>query len=154
MMSYWLVKSEPEECGLSHFLAAGQRGIPWDGVRNYQARNFLRDMQVDDSVLLYHSSCRDVGLVGTLRVTSDPYPDPLQFDVSSRYFDAKATPENPRWTAVNLSLLAPLARLVPLSELKSSLAFADSPLTAKGARLSVMPLTRIQWQVACQLAEN
>ncbi len=151
-MAYWLIKSEPEECGLTHFIAASDQGIPWDGVRNYQARNFIRAMQPGDRVLLYHSSCKRVGIAGELRVISEPYPDPLQFDPDSRYFDAKATRVVPRWTAIDLVLTSALSRLVPLVELKRMKAFKSSPLVKKGNRLSVMPLTREQWLAVEKIA--
>jgi predicted RNA-binding protein with PUA-like domain len=151
-MEYWLIKSEPEECGLIHFIAASDQGIPWDGVRNYQARNFIRAMQPGDRVLLYHSSCQHVGIAGKLRVISEPYPDSLQFEPDSPYFDAKATRVAPRWTAIDLALGSALPRLVPLAELKTMKAFKSSPLVKKGNRLSVMPLTREQWQAVEEIA--
>ena len=151
-MAYWLIKSEPEECGLTHFIAASDQGIPWDGVRNYQARNFIRAMQPGDRVLLYHSSCQHVGIAGKLCVISEPYPDSLQFEPDSRYFDAKATRVAPRWTAIDLALGSALPRLVPLAELKIIKAFKSSPLVKKGNRLSVMPLTREQWQAVEEIA--
>ena len=151
-MEYWLIKSEPEECGLTHFIAASDQGIPWDGVRNYQARNFIRAMQPGDRVLLYHSSCQHVGIAGKLRVISEPYPDSLQFEPDSPYFDGKATRVAPRWTAIDLALGSALPRLVPLAELKTMKAFKSSPLVKKGNRLSVMPLTREQWQAVEEIA--
>ena len=151
-MAYWLIKSEPEECGLTHFIAASDQGIPWDGVRNYQARNFIRAMQPGDRVLLYHSSCQHVGIAGKLRVISEPYPDSLQFEPDSRNFDATATRVAPRWTAIDLALGSALPRLVPLAELKTMKAFKNSPLVKKGNRLSVMPLTREQWQAVEEIA--
>ena len=151
-MEYWLIKSEPEECGLTHFIAASDQGIPWDGVRNYQARNFIRAMQPGDRVLLYHSSCQHVGIAGKLSVISEPYPDSLQFEPDSPYFDAKATRVAPRWTAIDLALGSALPRLVPLAELKTMKAFKSSPLVKKGNRLSVMPLTREQWQAVEEIA--
>jgi predicted RNA-binding protein with PUA-like domain len=147
-----LIKSEPEECGVTHFIAASDQGIPWDGVRNYQARNFIRAMQPGDRVLLYHSSCQHVGIAGKLRVISEPYPDSLQFEPDSPYFDAKATRVAPRWTAIDLALGSALPRLVPLAELKTMKAFKSSPLVKKGNRLSVMPLTREQWQAVEEIA--
>jgi predicted RNA-binding protein with PUA-like domain len=109
-------------------------------------------MQPGDRVLLYHSSCQHVGIAGKLRVISEPYPDSLQFEPDSPYFDAKATRVAPRWTAIDLALGSALPRLVPLAELKTMKAFKSSPLVKKGNRLSVMPLTREQWQAVEEIA--
>lgn len=151
-MAKWLVKSEPDECGIDHFVAAGEASIPWDGVRNYQARNFLREMQPGDEVLLYHSSCRQIGVAGVLRVVSEAYPDPMQFDAESPYFDAKSTPDNPRWQAVNFLFERKFDRIVPLQTLKARPVLAELPLVKKGARLSVMPVTESQWTDILSLA--
>lgn len=147
-MKYWLVKSEPEECGIDDFVAAGQETIRWDGVRNYQARNFMRDMSEGDQVLLYHSSCQHIGIAGVIEVARAGYDDPAQFDPYSAYFDPKARPDNPRWTAVDMRLVEKWPRVLPLATLR---AHADQmeafALLAKGARLSVMPVSTQHWRV-------
>ncbi|RZJ20020.1 MAG: EVE domain-containing protein, partial [Haliea sp.] len=105
-MNYWLMKSEPEECSVDDALAASDATVPWVGVRNYQARNYMRDaMQVGDGVLFYHSSCAEPGIVGIGRVASTAYPDPTQFDKKSPYYDPKAKPEEPRWQLVDVQVL-------------------------------------------------
>ena len=151
-MNYWLVKSEPDDCGIQHFVDKGSTAICWDGVRNYQARNFLRKMDTDDLVFLYHSSCKVIGIAGTLKVTRAAYPDPLQFEVTSRYFDAKSTMDQPRWTAVDLVLDRAFRTVIGRAQLQSLASFAGSPLTGKGSRLSVMPITKTQWSDVVQIA--
>ena len=111
-MNYWLMKSEPAECSVDDALAAPSATLPWVGVRNYQARNFMRDtMQVDDGVLFYHSSCAEPGIVGIARVASTPYPDPTQFDRKSPYYDAGSKPEEPRWQLVEVQVLRKIDNL-------------------------------------------
>src|SRR5450830_2164352 len=100
---YWLMKSEPEECSIDDALAAPEATVPWTGVRNYQARNFMRDqMQVGDGVLFYHSSCPEPGIAGLAEIVSTPYPDASQFDSKGKYYDAKATQEQPRWISIDV----------------------------------------------------
>ncbi|MEY3017307.1 MAG: hypothetical protein RL336_442 [Pseudomonadota bacterium] len=151
-MKYWLVKSEPDECGIDHFVAAGANSIRWDGVRNYQARNFLRQMSVGDRVLLYHSSCQHIGIAGELEVVASSYPDPTQFDVQSPYVDLKSSQEEPRWSAVDLVLIEKWPAILPLNTLKQNATQLEGlQVIAKGARLSVMPVTHEHWQVIQQL---
>lgn len=146
-MNYWLVKSEPDECGIEDFVAAGSATIRWDGVRNYQARNFMREMAVGDHVLLYHSSCESIGIAGVIEVARAGYDDPSQFDPDSAYFDPKATPEKPRWTAVDMRFVEKWPQLVSLARLRAHIdQMADFKLLAKGARLSVMPVPEASWQ--------
>lgn len=152
-MAYWLVKSEPDECGIDHFVKA-DKPICWDGVRNYQARNFLRDMAVGDQVLLYHSSCKEIGLAGIVQVASSPYPDPTQFISSSQYFDAKSPQNNPRWTSVDMIFVEKFSHIVGLSELKANAQLEGLALIAKGGRLSVMPVSAEHWHVMLHLARN
>lgn len=152
-MAKWLVKSEPDECGIDDFAADPQSVIPWDGVRNYQARNFLRQMAEGDEVFLYHSSCRHIGVAGIVRVVGAPYPDTAQFDPHSPYFDPKSSPEDPRWTAVDMRYVRTLPSLVSLATLKSAPELADLPLVNKGSRLSVMPVREPEWQAILRLAE-
>jgi len=151
-MANWLVKSEPSECGIDDFAAAPTQAIPWDGVRNYQARNYLMQMSVGDEVFLYHSSCRDIGIAGIVRVARAAYPDPAQFDPESPYYDPASTREAPRWHAVDLVLVRKLPRLIPLNELKQLSGLEDLPLVRRGSRLSVMPVSPEQWQIILQHA--
>ncbi len=135
----WLVKSEPDAYSFDDLVRDGR--TPWDGVRNYQARNFLRDdLKVGDPVLFYHSSTADPAVVGVAEVASEPYPDPSQFDESDAHFDAKASPENPRWYAVDLVPRAALPRPVTLAALKDDPAVEGLALVRRGNRLSVMPV--------------
>ena len=139
----WLVKSEPDVFGFDDLWRAPERTTPWDGVRNYQARNFMRDeMRVGDVVLFYHSNATPPGVVGLAEVASAPYPDPSQFDAASPYFDPTSTRETPRCVLVDIMAVAPLPRMVPLDELRDDarLATLDLPLLRRGNRLSVMPM--------------
>jgi len=151
-VAYWLVKTEPSDGGLLAFQAAGPERLVWDGVRNYQARNFLRAMDLRDEVLLYHASCAEIGVVAQLKVVRKPYPDPLQFDPKSPYFDASSNQCQPRWTAVDLALVRALPKVVPLTTLKRTPAFEGSSLTRKGSRLSVLPINQDQWRAVMALA--
>jgi predicted RNA-binding protein with PUA-like domain len=145
-MRYWLMKSEPDEVGFDDVLAAPARTVAWFGVRNYQARNFMRDqMQVGDGVLFYHSSCAVPGVAGIAEVASTPYPDASQFDPASPYHDAKATRENPRWISVDVRAVAK-GRYLPLTELRGEPALEDMVLLQKGSRLSISPVTPGQWK--------
>ena len=144
--SYWLMKSEPSECSVDDALAAKNATVPWVGVRNYQARNFMRDvMQVGDGVLFYHSSCAEPGIVGVARVASTPYPDPTQFDASSHYFDAKSKAAQPRWQLVDVQVVQKTRNLT-LTELRSVPALADLVVLKKGSRLSITPVAARDWQ--------
>lgn len=151
-MAYWLVKSEPSECGIDDFAAAPSQAIPWDGVRNYQARNYLMQMAVGDEVFLYHSSCRNIGIAGILRVVRAAYPDPTQFVPESPGYDPASSREAPRWQAVDLRLVRKLPRLIPLNELKALPGLEALPLVRRGNRLSVMPVSEDEWQLILQLA--
>lgn len=145
-MAYWLVKTEPSECSIDDFANDPDKPIPWDGVRNYQARNFLRSMAKDDRVFIYHSSCKHIGIAGMVRVVRDAYPDSAQFDKSSPYFDPKSTPDKPRWQAVDMVFERKFAHLIPLDQIKTVDALADFALVKRGNRLSVMPVSEAQWQ--------
>jgi predicted RNA-binding protein with PUA-like domain len=151
-MRYWLMKSEPDEVSFDDVLAAPGQAVAWFGVRNYQARNFMRDqMQVGDGVLFYHSSCAVPGVAGIAEVASTPYPDASQFDPSSPYHDPKATRENPRWISVDVKAVAQ-GRYLPLTELRGEPALEDMVLLQKGSRLSISPVTPGQWKRILELA--
>lgn len=145
-MQYWLMKSEPEEVSIDDALAAQGSTVPWFGVRNYQARNFMRDaMRVGDGVLFYHSSCDEPGVAGLAEVASTPYPDETQFDPNSKYYDSKATRENPRWMLVDVRATR-RTRLLTLPELRSIPELADMQILRKGNRLSITPVTPAEWR--------
>ena len=151
-MANWLFKTEPDECSIDDFANAPDTPIVWEGVRNYQARNMLRDqVQKDDLVFIYHSSCKLIGVAGIARVVRTAYPDPSQFNNASVYFDAKSSPDAPRWVAVDLMFVEKLPALIPLDKIKSSAKLNGLPLVQKGSRLSVMPVTPAQWQHILQL---
>lgn len=145
-MSHWLFKTEPTELSIDDLAARGEVGAVWEGVRNYQARNMLRDdVKVGDKVFIYHSSCAAVGIAGTAVVMRAAYPDPAQFDSGSIYFDAGSKIEQPRWIAVDVRHEKTFANLIPLAALKANPALVDMPLVQRGNRLSVMPVTPAQW---------
>ena len=146
MTHYWLMKSEPDECAIDAAMAAPDRTVPWTGVRNYQARNYMRDaMQVGDGVLFYHSSCAEPGIAGIARVASTTRPDPTQFDPSSPYFDPKSPKDAPRWLLLDVQALRK-TRLLGLPELRATPKLADLVLLRRGNRLSVMPVEAAHWQ--------
>ena len=153
MARTWLMKSEPDVYGYDDLERDGR--TPWDGIRNYQARNFMRDeMSVGDRVLFYHSNTQPPGVVGLAEVVSEPYPDPTQFDPDSAYHDPKATPESPRWILVDVAPLRRLPRPVTLAEMKQDPALAEMPLVRRGNRLSVMPVADAEAERILALAEQ
>lgn len=145
-MRYWLMKSEPDECSIDSLLAAPGRRTAWSGVRNYQARNYMRDeMRARDGVLFYHSSCAQPGIAGLAAVASRAYPDATQFDPKSPYYDPKATPEAPRWFNVDVRGVKK-TRLVPLAELRRHRALAKMWILRPGNRLSITPVSAAEWR--------
>ncbi|MBU6491332.1 MAG: EVE domain-containing protein [Burkholderiales bacterium] len=145
-MKYWLMKSEPEEASIDDLANAPRQTLAWTGVRNYQARNFMRDtMQIGDGVLFYHSSCAVPGIAGIAEVASTPYPDPTQFDAASPYHDPKASRESPRWMLVDVRLVRKTP-LLPLNELRSIPELASLQILAKGNRLSITPVAPEHWE--------
>jgi predicted RNA-binding protein with PUA-like domain len=145
-MRYWLVKSEPDEFSIDDLARAPRKRTAWFGVRNYQARNFMRDqMQVGDQVLFYHSSCPEPGIAGLAEVCANARPDETQFDPKSKYYDAKSTPENPRWVNVEVKFIRK-TRLVGLAELRLHQPLAGMRLLARGNRLSITPVDPGEWK--------
>lgn len=143
---YWLMKSEPDECAIDDALAAPDATVAWTGVRNYQARNFMRDdMQVGDGVLFYHSSCPEPGIAGIARIASGTRPDPTQFDPASPYHDPKSPPEQPRWLLLDVQAVRKIA-LIPLADLRADPALEGMLLLKKGSRLSITPVDAVHWQ--------
>lgn len=150
-MAYWLMKSEPEEFSIDDLVAAKNQTVAWFGVRNYLARNFMRDqMKVGDEVFFYHSSCPEPGIAGLAKVSSSAYPDATQFDKKSKYFDAKATQETPRWFLVDVKL-DKKTPLISLAELREHAALEDMLILQRGNRLSITPVTAPQWKYITKL---
>lgn len=143
-MAYWLMKSEPDVFSIDDLASAGRE--KWDGIRNYQARNMMRDdMKVGDEILFYHSSCKEPGVTGIARVASAPYADPTQFDRKSRYFDAKSDARNPRWILVDVEFVRKLSRTISLAEIKADKKLESMILNRRGNRLSIMPVEKKHW---------
>ena len=146
MTAYWLMKSEPDEASIDHLAAAPGQTLPWTGVRNYQARNFMRDvMRPGDGVLFYHSSCARPGIAGLASVVGSPGPDATQFDTTSPYYDAKSSPDQPRWVQINVQLVRK-TRLLGLAEMRLAPELATMQVLQRGNRLSITPVTSAQWQ--------
>ncbi len=143
-MAYWLMKSEPDVYGIDDLERDGRE--KWDGIRNYQARNMMRDeMKVGDEVFFYHSSCAEPGVVGIARVASEPYPDPTQFDKRSKYYDPKSNKDDPRWCLVDLEFVRKTRRNISLADIKAAKDLDDMILTRRGNRLSIMPVSAKHW---------
>ena len=142
-MRYWLMKTEPDEFSIDDL--SKRKVEPWTGVRNYQARNFMREMKPGDGVLFYHSSCEIPGVAGIAEVATDAHPDPTQFDRKSDYYDAASKREEPRWSLVDVRYKRKLKRVIPLSELKDRRELEGFALLARGNRLSVLPVSKPQW---------
>ncbi len=151
-MRYWLIKSEPDAYSIDDI--ARDKQTPWTGVRNYQARNFMRDqMKAGDRAFYYHSSCATPGIAGIVEIASAAYPDATQFDRKSHYYDEKATPENPRWMNVDVRFVKK-TRFVALTELRTHAALAGLRILAKGSRLSVTPVDPADWKFILALMEK
>jgi predicted RNA-binding protein with PUA-like domain len=144
-MNHWLMKTEPDTFSIDDLKRKKREA--WDGVRNYQARNFMRDdMRVGDGVFFYHSNCAEPGIAGLAEVATDAYPDPSQFDPKSKYFDPGSSRDNPRWMLVDVKFVKKLKRVITLDELKNHKPLADMRLLRKGNRLSVMPVEASEWK--------
>jgi predicted RNA-binding protein with PUA-like domain len=148
---YWLMKSEPEDFSIDDLQRVDVE--PWSGVRNFQARNFMRQMQPGDGVLFYHSSTEVPGIYGIAEVASTPYPDPTQFQKKSKYYDEKSDPEHPRWELVDVKFVRKLKRGIPLDEIRTHAEKLgeDFALIRRGSRLSVLPVTAAQWKLLLSL---
>jgi predicted RNA-binding protein with PUA-like domain len=148
-MNYWLMKTEPDECSIDDALAAPKRLTPWTGVRNYQARNYMRDqMRAGDGVLFYHSSCAEPGVAGFAEVASAAYVDASQFDRKSPYFDPKSPRAAPRWYCVDVRALKK-TRLMPIAEMQAQAALAKMWTLRRGNRLSITPVSAAEWKFIC-----
>jgi predicted RNA-binding protein with PUA-like domain len=145
-MRYWLMKSEPTDVSVDDLAALPNKTVAWYGIRNYQARNFMRDqMKVDDKVFFYHSSCAEPGIAGIASVGKLAYPDATQFDPKNKYFDPKATPENPRWFNVDVKLTKK-TRLISIKELREHPQLAHMRILQRGNRLSITPVDPKEWE--------
>jgi predicted RNA-binding protein with PUA-like domain len=146
-MAFWLFKSEPDVFGIEHLKASPKQTTPWDGVRNYQARNLMRDeMRIGDLAFFYHSNCKVPGVIGIMKVVAEAHPDPTQFDPQNKYFDSKASVDAPRWFCVDLKFVEEFDSVIPLEAMKANPALAEMALVRKGNRLSVMPVTESEWE--------
>lgn len=145
MTKYWLMKSEPSCFSIDDLRNAPEQITHWDGVRNYQARNFMREMQVGDNVLFYHSNSNPPGVIGIMEVVAEAYPDHTAFDPDSEHPDPKSTPENPKWFMVDVQFKEKFPGLIPLNALKQYPQLEKMPLLRKGNRLSIMPVTEDEW---------
>ncbi|MGF1449682.1 MAG: EVE domain-containing protein [Opitutales bacterium] len=152
MKRYWLLKSEPDVFSISDLRSRPNSQENWDGVRNYQARNYIRDeMKPGQLALFYHSRTKEPGCVGIMKIVSDPFPDPLAFEQDSPYHDPKSDPENPRWFCVKVEFYEEFTQVVTLQTLKERSEFADMAVVAKGNRLSVMPVKKAEFDRICRL---
>lgn len=153
-MAKWLAKTEPSECSIDDFANNPDKAIVWEGVRNYQARNFLRDMKAGDEIFIYHSSCKLIGIAGVVKVAREAYPDPAQFDKKSNYFDQKSPADNPRWSAVDMVFVRRFPQVITLEQLKSMPELEYFALVQKGSRLSVMPVSDSEWKAIMSIQQN
>lgn len=150
-MRFWLMKSEPDVFSIDDLQTCPNQTEPWEGVRNYQARNFMREMQQEDLAFFYHSNCKEAGIVGVMKIAKDAYVDDSAFDENSVYFDPKSTLENPRWWRVDVKFAEKFSRTITLHELKTKTEVADFQLVQRGNRLSILPLTQTQWDFILSL---
>jgi predicted RNA-binding protein with PUA-like domain len=152
-MAYWLMKSEPDVFGIDDLKRV--KVEPWDGVRNYQARNMMRDqMKKGDEVFFYHSNCEVPGIVGLMTIAKEGYPDDSAFNPEARYHDPKSDPDNPRWYRVDVRFKRKFRRVIPLAELKTYPELVDMPLVRKGNRLSIMPVSPEEWRFIMNLVDQ
>lgn len=151
-MNYWLMKSEPEAYSIDDLANEANQTEHWDGVRNYQARNMLRDdMKIGDQVFFYHSNCDEPGIVGVAEVVKEGYPDHTAFDPESQHFDPKSDPDEPRWMMVDIRFVKKLGRTISLQEMKANPDLSAMRLVQKGNRLSIMPITKKEWGLILDL---
>jgi predicted RNA-binding protein with PUA-like domain len=153
-MRHWLMKSEPSVFSIDDLARAPKQTTSWDGVRNYQARNLLREAAVGDGVIFYHSSADPPAAAGTATIARAAYPDASQFDAKSDHYDADSKKDEPRWFVVDVKLDKKFARAIPLAELRATPALEGMVLLRKGSRLSVQPVTPTEWKVICKLGEK
>lgn len=151
-MNYWLMKSEPETFGIEHLLRAPKSTHCWDGVRNYQARNYMRDaMQLGDLAFFYHSNCKVPGIIGVVEIASESYPDYTAFDPESKYYDPKSTEANPRWFMRDVKLIEKFSNIISISELRANPHLTKLLILRPGNRLSITPVTKQDWQAILKM---
>ncbi len=151
-MNYWLMKSEPDVFGIDDLKAMPKKTDKWDGVRNYQARNMMRDdMKTGDLAFFYHSNCKEPGIAGIMKIVRGGYPDFTAFDAKEKYYDPNSDPGNPRWYMVDVRYVRKLKRVITLSELKEHEVLSDLPLLRRGNRLSIMPVSKQHWDYILSL---
>ena len=150
-MHYWLMKSEPSTYGVDQLAAARRKTDHWEGVRNYQARNFMREMKAGDQAFFYHSNCAEPGVVGIIEIAREHYPDFAAFDPKSPYYDAKSSPKNPRWYMVDVRFVRRMKQTILLSEIKQNPLLKELHLVRRGNRLSVMPVTAKEWKAILKM---
>lgn len=154
-MAYWLFKTEPQAFSIEDLALRPDQTEPWDGIRNYQARNLLRDqVKIGDQLFIYHSSCPEPGIAGIARVVRGAYPDHTQFDPESHYYDPKSSEENPRWLMVDVQLAEVFAEIVSLKQIKANPALEEMMLVRKGNRLSIQPVASKHWQILLAMAKR
>ncbi|HYA38730.1 MAG TPA: EVE domain-containing protein [Candidatus Methylomirabilis sp.] len=153
-MNHWLMKSEPDVFGIADLKSRPNQTEHWDGVRNYQARNFLRAMQRGDEAFFYHSSCANPGVAGIVRIVRSAYPDPSAWDPESPFHDPRSAPEKPVWLMVDVKLVRELKRVILLHELKANAALKNMRLVSRGSRLSVMPVTAKEWNAILKMERD
>jgi predicted RNA-binding protein with PUA-like domain len=152
---YWLFKSEPDEFSIRDLESRPQQTEPWDGVRNYQARNFMRDeMKCGDLALFYHSNCPETGVAGVCEITRESHPDPTSWEKGHKHYDEKSSPENPRWFMVAVTWRETFPRTVTLEEIKAHPKLQDMRIVQRGNRLSVTPVTKAEFDTICQLGRK
>lgn len=153
-MHYWLMKSEPSTYGIDQLAAARRKTDHWDGVRNYQARNFMREMKIGDQAFFYHSNCAEPGVVGIVEIAGEHYPDFTAFDPKSPYYDTKSSASNPRWYMVDVRFVRKIKETIPLSEIKQNPLLKELRLVRRGNRLSVMPVTAKEWKAILKMEKR
>jgi predicted RNA-binding protein with PUA-like domain len=146
-MNYWLMKSEPDAFGIDDLITKPNQTEHWDGVRNYQARNMMRDdMKLGDQVFFYHSSCKEIGVVGVMEVACESYPDHTGFDSSSKYYDSNSSEDKPRWFMIDVKFVRKFSRTITLAQIKANPLLEDMRLIKKGNRLSINQVTKDEWK--------
>ncbi|MBU3018028.1 EVE domain-containing protein [Paraglaciecola agarilytica] len=154
-MQYWLFKTEPDAFSIDDLAARPNQTEHWDGIRNYQARNFLRDqVKQGDKVFIYHSSCKDVGIAGLAEVLKEAYPDHTQFDPESHYYDPKSSPDNPRWVMVDVKFIEKFPDVLALKKIKTMPEISEVGLVKKGHRLSIMPVNEQEFSALLAAAKT
>ena len=154
-MNYWLFKSEPEEFGIDDLMKRPRKTEHWDGVRNYQARNMMRDaMKKGDQGFFYHSNCKEPGIVGVVEIVQEGYPDFTAFDKKDKHYDPKSDHENPRWYMVDVKFVRKFNDVITLNDLKTQKSLTDMPLVRRGNRLSVMPVSKKEWDYILKMEKK